>query len=217
MHYLLMYDVVPDYVQRRAAFRDAHLALGRAAVARGELVLGGALADPPDGAVLLFQGPSPAAAEAFAAADPYVRNGLVTRWRVREWTTVVGPGAATPIAASPPPAAPMFAANDELALHVPDPAAAEPFYVRVLGCEVTDRTPDCISLRSGVRRLYLLRDPTGSHEAVVPSFDVPDRAAALATLQAAGCTLVPIGPHAPGEHYVRDPHGVLFDVIEGGA
>jgi uncharacterized protein YciI len=90
MHYLLFYDVVPDYVERRAPFRAEHVALARAAHARGELVLGGALAEPVDGAVLLFKGDSPAAAEAFAAADPYVRNGLVTRWRVRAWATVVG-------------------------------------------------------------------------------------------------------------------------------
>ena len=101
MHYLLIYDVVDDYVQRRAAFRDRHLALAWQAQARGELVLGGALADPVDGAVLLFSGDSPAAAEAFAAADPYVRNGLVTRWRVRAWATVVGANAATPITPSP--------------------------------------------------------------------------------------------------------------------
>ncbi len=97
MHYLLFYDVVPDYAQRRGPLRAEHLALARAAVRRGELVLGGALADPVDGAVLLFRGDSPAAAEAFAAADPYVRNGLVTRWRVRRWTTVVGDGAAVPV------------------------------------------------------------------------------------------------------------------------
>jgi uncharacterized protein YciI len=96
MHYLLFYDVVPDYVERRAALRTEHLALARAACARGELVLAGALADPVDGAVLLFRGDSPAAAEAFAAADPYVRRGLVTRWRVRAWTTVVGDGVAGP-------------------------------------------------------------------------------------------------------------------------
>lgn len=96
MHYLLFYDVVPDYVERRAAFRAGHLALAWQAQARGELVLGGALADPPDGAVLLFKGESPAVAESFAAADPYVRNGLVTRWRVRAWTTVVGDGASSP-------------------------------------------------------------------------------------------------------------------------
>ena len=114
----------------------------------------------------------------------------------------------------PTAAAPTFTANNELALHVPDPAAAESFYTNTLGCIVFDRTPDCISLRNGALRLYLLRDPQPSHEQVVPSFDVKNRADALARLQAAGCSLVPIGPHAPGEHYVRDPFGILFDVVE---
>ena len=90
MHYLLLYDLVDDYVERRTPLRAEHLALARAAEARGELVLGGALANPPDRAVLLFRGDSPAAAEAFAHGDPYVKNGLVKSWRVREWTTVVG-------------------------------------------------------------------------------------------------------------------------------
>jgi uncharacterized protein len=90
MHYLLFYDVTPDYLERRTQFRAEHLGLAREAHARGELVLAGALADPVDGAILLFRSDSPAAAEAFAEADPYVRNGLVREWRVREWTTVVG-------------------------------------------------------------------------------------------------------------------------------
>jgi uncharacterized protein YciI len=94
VHYLLFYEVVPDYEQRRAALRAAHLAHARAACASGELLLGGALADPVDGAVLLFRGESAAVAEAFAVADPYVTSGLVTRWRVRAWATVVGEGAA---------------------------------------------------------------------------------------------------------------------------
>jgi len=98
MHYLLFYDVVQDYAERRVPLRAAHLALARRAVERGELVLGGALGNPLDGAVLLFRGSSPNVAAAFAAADPYVTNGLVTRWRVREWTTVVGPDAANPVA-----------------------------------------------------------------------------------------------------------------------
>ncbi len=97
MHYLLFYDVVSDYVERRAPLRAAHLAYAWAAVDRGELVLGGALADPANGAVLLFQCDSPAPAEAFATADPYVTNGLVTRWYVRAWTTVVGETASNPI------------------------------------------------------------------------------------------------------------------------
>lgn len=93
MHYLLFYDVVDDYVTRRAAFRADHLALARAYADRGELVLGGALEDPTDAALLLFRGDSPAAAERFAAEDPYVRQGIVRSWRVRPWRTVVGPGA----------------------------------------------------------------------------------------------------------------------------
>jgi uncharacterized protein YciI len=93
MHYLLFYDVVPDYAERRRPFRPAHFAHAQAAVDRGELVLGGALADPVDGAVLLFRGDSPDAAKRFAETDPYVTNGLVARWTVRAWNTVVGPGA----------------------------------------------------------------------------------------------------------------------------
>ncbi len=94
MHYLLFYDVVADYAERRKAFRAAHFEHARRAVERGELILGGALANPIDGAMLLFRGPAPAVAGAFAVADPYVTNGLVLRWRVREWTPVVGEGAA---------------------------------------------------------------------------------------------------------------------------
>ncbi|SMG22042.1 YciI-like protein [Paraburkholderia susongensis] len=97
MHYLLMYDLVDDYLERRGEYRDAHLKLAWAAADRGELVLAGALADPADGAVLLFSGASPALAEAFAKADPYVLSGLVTRWRVREWSTVVGEHASKPV------------------------------------------------------------------------------------------------------------------------
>lgn len=95
MHYLLFYELDPDYLERRPQFRAEHLALAWKASDRGELVLAGALADPVDTALLMFQGDSPEVAERFAAADPYVKNGLVKRWRVRSWTTVVGPTAAS--------------------------------------------------------------------------------------------------------------------------
>ena len=90
MHYLLFYDVVDDYVTRRAPLRAEHIGHARDSIARGELVLAGAFANPPDGAMFLFRGASPEAAERFAENDPYVINGLVKKWRVREWTTVVG-------------------------------------------------------------------------------------------------------------------------------
>ena len=98
-HFLLFYEVSDDYLERRADFRDEHLKLAWSSVEQGALQLGGALVDPPDGAVLLFRGDDPSVAEEFARADPYVRGGLVNRWYVREWTTVVGELAAMPVRA----------------------------------------------------------------------------------------------------------------------
>ena len=96
MHFLLFYDVVDDYVDRRGQYRTEHLALVQEAHGRGELVMAGALAEPADGAVLVFRGPSRQFAESFAQADPYVLNGLVKSWRVRPWNTVIGDGATLP-------------------------------------------------------------------------------------------------------------------------
>ena len=90
MYYILFYKTADDYLEKRAPLRPEHLAMAKAAHDRGELLLGGALADPPDGAVLIFKGDSPAVAEAFAQNDPYVKNGLIVKWEVREWTVVVG-------------------------------------------------------------------------------------------------------------------------------
>ena len=95
MYWLLFYDVVDDYMDRRGEYRDEHLSLARAAHERGELVLAAALAEPPDGAVFVFRTDDRAVVEDFARADPYVGNGIVTAWRVRSWTVVVGNAPAT--------------------------------------------------------------------------------------------------------------------------
>jgi uncharacterized protein len=97
MHYLMFYEYTDDYLERRGEFRGAHLKHAWGAQERGELILGGAYADPADGAVLLFQCDSPEIPERFAAADPYVNNGLVRRYWIRAWTTVVGQDATTPV------------------------------------------------------------------------------------------------------------------------
>ncbi len=97
MQFLLFYDYAADYLQRRAEFRNAHLELAWASQARGEMILGGALDDPLDAAVMLFQCESPEVIAAFVNADPYVRNGLVTQWRIRRWHTVVGDQAVQPV------------------------------------------------------------------------------------------------------------------------
>ena len=88
-YYALFYDVVDDFISSRTPFREEHLRLANEARARGELLLAGALADPP-AALLIFQSDGSETAQAFADNDPYVKNGLVTRWKVRPWTVVVG-------------------------------------------------------------------------------------------------------------------------------
>lgn len=94
VHYLLFYDYVADMAERRAPYREEHLRLAREAVARGEMLYGGALTSPLDGAVFVFRVDAPETVERFVAADPYVRAGLVTKWRVREWTVAIEAGAA---------------------------------------------------------------------------------------------------------------------------
>ena len=96
-HWLLEYDLADDYLERRTALRPEHLGLAVAALERGELVLAGALTEPVDRAVLVFRCDERTTVEAFAAADPYVLQGLVTAWRVRPWTVVIGDGTTPPI------------------------------------------------------------------------------------------------------------------------
>ncbi len=100
MHFLLFYEFLPEFLQRRGEYRAEHLRLAWSAHDRGELILGGALAEPADGAVLLFEGADDGIVRAFADADPYVKSGLVKRWWIRAWTTVVGDDAASPLRAA---------------------------------------------------------------------------------------------------------------------
>jgi len=90
-YFVLRYDaVVDDYVNRRAPFRSAHLQMLNDLHARGEVLMGGAVGDPPEGAIIVFRCDSPAAIEKFVAADPYVQNGLIRSWRIQPWNVVVG-------------------------------------------------------------------------------------------------------------------------------
>ena len=92
-YYLLEYALIDDYLARRAAFREVHLALAREAHRRGDLILAGALAEPTDRAVLIWRTDDHSVVERFAHGDPYVRNGLVTSWTIRPWTVVIGEAA----------------------------------------------------------------------------------------------------------------------------
>jgi uncharacterized protein YciI len=88
-YFTLIYDVVDGFVDKRTPYRPEHLQMVRDAHARGELVMAGALGEP-SGALLVFRAADRSTPERFAETDPYVLNGLVTAWRVRPWTVVVG-------------------------------------------------------------------------------------------------------------------------------
>jgi len=90
MYYTLLYKTVDNYVERRAPYRDEHLAHATAAFERGEIVMAGAFDEPVDGALLVFKGDSPDVATKFAENDPYVKAGLITEWTVRPWVVVIG-------------------------------------------------------------------------------------------------------------------------------
>ncbi|HET7752522.1 MAG TPA: YciI-like protein [Anaeromyxobacteraceae bacterium] len=90
MYFALFYDYVPDVLEKRAPHRAEHLARANAERAAGRLVLAGAFDPPTDGALFVFKAESAAEVEAFVRDDPYVKNGVVTGWRVKPWTVVVG-------------------------------------------------------------------------------------------------------------------------------
>ncbi|MCL5027928.1 MAG: YciI-like protein [Bacteroidetes bacterium] len=90
MYYILFYKTIENYIEKRVPFRESHLAYASAAHKRGELVFAGALAEPADSAVLVFKVDKPSTVEKFAKHDPYVLNGLITEWKIRPWSVVIG-------------------------------------------------------------------------------------------------------------------------------
>jgi hypothetical protein len=89
-YWLLIYDLVDDYLDRREPLRAEHLALAKAAHVHGDLVMAGALADPYDQAVFAWKVADTEVVNRFVAHDPYVREGLVKSWRIRKWNVVIG-------------------------------------------------------------------------------------------------------------------------------
>ncbi|KEO74595.1 YciI-like protein [Anditalea andensis] len=88
-YYVLFYKTVDDYIVRRIPYREEHLRLAEEARIKGDLVMAGALSDPADEALLIFQCESTDVVEEFAKNDPYVRNGLISEWKVRPWAVVI--------------------------------------------------------------------------------------------------------------------------------
>ena len=86
--FALIYEYADDAMERRDPFRPAHLELIEQWHSDGKLVIAGALGDPPHGGLLGFDVEDASEVEAFAAVDPYVKEGIVTSYKVEPWTVV---------------------------------------------------------------------------------------------------------------------------------
>jgi hypothetical protein len=87
--FALIYEYVPDVLERRAPVREAHLALLRDLHSRGVVVMAGATGDPVDGALIVFRSATAQAAHEFMAVDPYGAAELVASARVVPWSVSV--------------------------------------------------------------------------------------------------------------------------------
>ena len=106
----------------------------------------------------------------------------------------------------------VFRSSNEIAVHVSSLEKAEHFYAGILGFRLVAKTGRQLEFDTGKLRLYVNLDsrPLTSY---VPSFDVTDREAAREYLESVGCKPVHIGSQ-PGLSYIRDPFGLLFDIVE---
>lgn len=89
-YYILFYELTENYLEKRGQYRAEHLGLAKESTQKGDLVLGGALENPADQALLVFRGKDEKVATSFAENDPYVKNGLIKEWKVRKWNAVTG-------------------------------------------------------------------------------------------------------------------------------
>jgi uncharacterized protein YciI len=86
--YVLIYESPDDFdLELARANVEGHRALWATFREQGTLLLIGPFADPSEGAMAVFT--SQEAAEEFAAVDPFVRNGVVARWRIVPWNEVL--------------------------------------------------------------------------------------------------------------------------------
>jgi uncharacterized protein len=87
-HYILFYDYVENMGERRAPYREEHLARINEWRDQGKIRLAGALGSPPHGAAIVFELDDAAEVDRFAEDDPYNRAGLITARRIEPWTLV---------------------------------------------------------------------------------------------------------------------------------
>jgi len=87
--YVLYYESAPDVLEKAPIHGPAHRAYWQEFLEKGSLLMIGPFANPKEGAMGIFT--TREAAEAFARDDPFVLNGVVMNWLVREWSECIVP------------------------------------------------------------------------------------------------------------------------------
>jgi uncharacterized protein len=88
MKHVLFYESAPEVLSKAPAHFPAHKARLDAFHADGTLLMVGTFGDPQaEGSMAIFT--TRAAAEEFVADDPFVRNGVVQAWHIREWNEIL--------------------------------------------------------------------------------------------------------------------------------
>ena len=84
MKYVLFYEPADDVLTKAPAHFAEHVARAGEFHAKGSLLMFGAFGDPQrEGSMAIFT--TRQAAEEFAKGDPFVLNGVVRDWHVRDW------------------------------------------------------------------------------------------------------------------------------------
>jgi uncharacterized protein YciI len=87
MKVVMFYEVAQDGLPKARVHYEAHRTRLHEFHARGVLLMAGPFANPAEGAMGVFT--SREAAEEFIKGDPFVINGVVGKWSLREWNEVL--------------------------------------------------------------------------------------------------------------------------------
>jgi catechol 2,3-dioxygenase-like lactoylglutathione lyase family enzyme len=101
-----------------------------------------------------------------------------------------------------------FRATQDVIIRTPRFEDAVRFYETVLGLPVVHKSPSLVGFDAGAIRLYVEH---GREHGPVFDFRVPNMVGAKHRLLSAGCTVLEEDPAVP-RCYIRDPHGVVFNI-----
>ena len=90
-NYLLKYEYIPDVLEKRGPHREGHISLAKKMIEENKCLSGGPTGEPnmkvPTGALFVFTDLD--SAKYYVDHDPYVKNGIVTKYTIEEWNIVV--------------------------------------------------------------------------------------------------------------------------------